>query len=463
MVLKSEPSGERIVIIGGVAAGMSAASKARRLRPDIEIFVFEKSGYVSYGSCGLPYYISGMVKSPDDLVVYDARFFKEKRNIDVFLFHEATAIHPDKHSVLVKDLKTGEESEYSYDKLLISTGARAFVPPIKGIDLEGIFTMRLLPDGIKAKEFIRQRAPRKAVIVGAGYIGIEMAEAFSKLGIEVTMLARRNSILGTMDDEICKVVEDELKKNGVTLLKSAQAGEFTGENGYVRRVILRTGESIDVDMVLVATGVRPNSEIAKEAGIKTENHRNAIMVNQQMETNVPGIYAAGDCAVAYNRLLERPVYAPLGTTANKTGRVAGTNMAGGAASFQGIVGTSTFKVFDLQVARTGLTEKETVREGLDHISSMIESVTRAHYYPGASRIWIKLIAEKSTGRLLGAEAAGKEGVPKRIDIIATAITAGMTGGEMASLDLSYAPPFSTVWDPVLVAANDLKKKVEKTE
>ncbi len=463
MVLESGSSAEHIVVIGGVAAGMSAASKARRLRPDVNILVFEKSGYVSYGSCGLPYFISDIIKSTEELVVYDARFFKEKRNIDVFLFHEVTAIYPDKHSVLVKNLKTGEENEYQYDKLLISTGARAFVPPIRGVDLKGIFTIRLLPDGVRVKEFIRQRKPRKAVIVGSGYIGMEMAETLTRSGISVTMLARGNSILGAMDDEISKVVVDELKNNGVILLKSTQVREFTGEDGYIRRAALNTDESIDVDIAVIATGIIPNSGIAKEAGIETGTHRNAIMVNQQMETNIPGIYAAGDCAVVYNRLLKRSVYAPLGTTANKMGRVAGVNIAGGAASFQGIVGTSTFKVFDLEVARTGLTENEAIREGFDYITSVIKAGSRAHYYPGGSEILIKLIAEKSTGRILGAGAAGKEGVPKRMDIIATAITAGMSVGELASLDLSYAPPFAPVWDPVLVAANDFKKKMGAEE
>jgi NADPH-dependent 2,4-dienoyl-CoA reductase/sulfur reductase-like enzyme len=462
MVSKSESSAERLVVIGGVAAGMSAASRARRLKPDIEILVFEKGGYVSYGSCGLPYYISGIIKSPEDLVVYDAKFFKEKRNIDVFPYHEAVTIQPEKHLVLVKDLKTGEEKDYRYSKLLISTGARAFVPPIRGVDLKGIFTIRHLPDGIKTKDFIKEKSPKKALIVGAGYIGMEMAETLTKLGISVTMVARGPNILGTMESEISKIVEDELGKNDVTLLKSTQVEEFKGENGYVKKAVLNNGETIDCDMAVVATGVRPNSGIAKEAEIELGS-KGAIRVNERMETNAPNIYAAGDCAEAYHRVLKRLFYLPLGTTANKQGKVAGENMAGGDALFKGIVGTSTFKVFDIQVARTGLSAKEAEKEGFGYISSAIEAGSRAHYYPGGSRILVKLTSEKSSGRILGAAMAGREGVPKRIDIIATAISAGMTVDELGSLDLSYAPPFAPVWDPILIAANELKKKEGRTE
>lgn len=460
MVSKSESSAERLVIIGGVAAGMSAASKARRLKPDIEILVFEKGGYVSYGSCGLPYYISGMIKSPEDLVVYDAKFFREKRNIGVFLYHEAVAIQPEKHLVLVRDGKKGEVKEYLYSKLLIATGARAFVPPIKGTDLEGIFTIRLLPDGIKIKDFLREKSPKKALIIGAGYIGMEMAETLMRLGIKVTMVARGHNILGTMESEISKIVEDELGRNGVTLLKSTQVEEFKGENGYLRSAVLNNGETIDIDMALVATGVRPNSGIAKEAGIELGS-KGAVRVNERMETNVPNIYSAGDCAEAYHQVLKRQFYLPLGTIANKQGKVAGENMVGGDASFKGVVATSTFKVFDLQVARTGLSTKEAEKEGIGYIASTIEAGSRAHYYPGGSRILVKLTSEKISGRILGAAMAGGEGVPKRIDVIATAITAGMTAEDMCSLDLSYSPPFAPVWDPVLIAANELNKKIGK--
>ncbi|SNQ60714.1 NAD(P)/FAD-dependent oxidoreductase [Candidatus Methanoperedens nitratireducens] len=386
MVSKSESSAGRLVIIGGVAAGMSAASKARRLKPDIEILVFEKGGYVSYGSCGLPYYISGMIKSPEDLVVYDAKFFREKRNIGVFLYHEAVAIQPEKHLVLVRDGKKGEVKEYQYSKLLIATGARAFVPPIKGTDLEGIFTIRLLPDGIKIKDFLREKSPKKALIIGAGYIGMEMAETLMRLGIKVTMVARGHNILGTMESEISKIVEDELGRNGVTLLKSTQVEEFKGENGYLRSAVLNNGETIDIDMALVATGVRPNSGIAKEAGIELGS-KGAVRVNERMETNVPNIYSAGDCAEAYHQVLKRQFYLPLGTIANKQGKVAGENMVGGDASFKGVVATSTFKVFDLQVARTGLLRKRLKKKVLVTSPVPLKRVREHIIIPAEAGYW----------------------------------------------------------------------------
>jgi NADPH-dependent 2,4-dienoyl-CoA reductase/sulfur reductase-like enzyme len=450
--------GERLVVIGGVAAGMSAASRARRLNPKIEIMVFEKSGFVSYGSCGLPYFVSDVIKAPENLVVYDAKFFKEKRNIDVYLHHEVLKIFPAKRSVLVKDLKRNKEFEVGYDKLVIATGARAVNPNIKGIDLNGIFTIRFLEDGIAIKNFIRENSPKKALIIGAGYIGMEMAEALVSLGIDVTIVEVMPNILGSMDDEINEVVEAELQKNGVKLLKSTSVVEFVGD-GFVRKAILNNGSSLDVDLVIVGAGIKPNSEIARDAGIEI-GRSGAIAVNQRMETNIPGVFAAGDCAEAFHLVLGRPFYIPLGTTANKQGKVAGENAVGGNAIFKGIVGTAVFKVFELEVARTGISEKQAKEEGIDYVSTVIEHSSRAHYYPGGSKIRVKLIAERKTGRLLGAEMVGRDGVAKRIDVFATALHARMSIGEIAGLDLSYAPPFAPVWDPILIAANDIEKKLK---
>lgn len=450
--------GERLAVIGGVAAGMSAASRARRLNPKIEIMVFEKSGFVSYGSCGLPYFVSDVIKAPENLVVYDAKFFKEKRNIDVYLHHEVLKIFPAKRSVLVKDLERNKEFEVGYDKLVIATGARAVKPNIKGIDLNGIFTIRFLEDGIAIKNFIRENAPKKALIIGAGYIGMEMAEALVSLGIDVTIVEVMPNILGSMDDEINEVVEAELQKNGVKLLKSTSVVEFVGD-GFVRKAILNNDSSLDVDLVIVGAGIKPNSEIARDAGIEI-GRSGAIAVNQRMETNIPGVFAAGDCAEAFHLVLGRPVYIPLGTTANKQGKVAGENAVGGNAIFKGIVGTAVFKVFELEVARTGISEKQAKEEGIDYVSTVIEHGSRAHYYPGGSKIRVKLIAERRTGRLLGAEMVGRDGVAKRIDVFATALHARMSIDEIAGLDLSYAPPFAPVWDPILIAANDIEKKLK---
>ncbi|MGA1876336.1 MAG: FAD/NAD(P)-binding oxidoreductase, partial [bacterium] len=273
---------ERMIVIGGVAAGMSAASKARRLKPGSEILVFQKEKYVSYSSCGLPYFVSGMVKSPQDLVAYEAHFFRERRNIEVFLSHEVMAIDPAGRSVLVKNLETAREQVHHYDKLMIGTGARAQMPPVKGIDLKGVFPVRTLDDGIMIRQFIRDRSPRRALIIGAGYIGMEMAEALVKSGLEVTVVEMRPSILGTMDDEISGMVEDELRNHGVRLAKSVSVQELGGEHGFISRVTFERGQLLEFDLVIVSTGVRPNTEIAEKAGIAL-GVRGAIRVNEHME------------------------------------------------------------------------------------------------------------------------------------------------------------------------------------
>ena len=449
---------ERLIVIGGVAAGMSAASRARSLRPDMEILVFERSGYVSHAACGIPYFVSDRVKTSDSLVVYDAKFFKQNRNIDVFLHHEVKQILPQQKALMVKNRETGEEREHAYDRLLISTGARPFVPAIKGIDLNGVFTLRLHEDGIAIKDYIGGRSPKNGLILGAGYIGMEMAEAFTEAGIKVTVVEKMPGILGTMDDEITEVVEEQLRANGVALVKSRAVVEFAGEGSFVRRATLDSGESIDADVVLVGSGIRPNSEMARDAGIEV-GKTGAIRVNRRMETSLPDVFAAGDCAEAYHLVLERNVYIPLGPTANKHGRIAGENIAGGSASSSGIVGTAVFKVFDLEMGRTGITEKEAKVEGLDYVSNVVEHASRAHYYPGASKIRIKLVADRKSGKLLGAQMVGREGVSKRIDVFATAITARMTAHEIGSLDLGYAPPFAPVYDPIIVAADELGKRI----
>ncbi len=449
---------ERFIVIGAVAAGMSAASRARRLKPDMEIIVFERTGDVSWAACGMPYLIEDKVKSASDLVVYGAKFFKEKRNIDIFLYHEVKQIFPQRKTILAKNIETSEEKEYPYDKLLISTGARSIVPPIKGIDLKGIFPLRQLQEGVAIKEYIRQKSPKKGLIIGAGYIGMETAEAFSERGIKVTIVEKMVNIIGTMDDEITQVVEEELKRNGVTLIKSSAVVEFQGNDSSVTRAVTDSGMSIDIDIALIGVGIRPNSEIARDAGVAL-GQTGAIKVNAKMETSLPDIFAAGDCAEAYHLVLGRNVYIPLGTTANKQGKIAGENIAGGNASFAGIVGTAIFKTFNLEIGRTGISEKEARAEGIDYVSNVIDQTSRAFYYPGRSDIKVKLVADRKTGRLMGAQIAGKEGVSKRVDVFATAITAGMTVREVGNLDLGYAPPLAPVYDPILIAAEELQKKL----
>ncbi|MDO8577609.1 MAG: FAD-dependent oxidoreductase [Dehalococcoidales bacterium] len=446
------------IVIGGVAAGMSAASKIRTIDTDSQITVFQKNGYVSYIACGIPYFIEGKIPSSSKLVAYDAQFFKEKRDIDVHLHHEAVKIFPSAKTVLVRNAATGEEKEYSYNRLLISTGATPVLLPIKGHDFKGIFSVRLLEDGIAIQDYMAGKSPKRGLIIGAGSIGLEMAEAFSERGLSVTVVEKMPDILGSMDDEINEVVEEELNNKGVTLLKSMGIVEFVGDSSGVKRAVLENGEAIDTDIVIIGMGIKPNVEIARQAGIEL-GQTGAIRVDEHMRTNLPDIYSAGDCAEAYHLVLGRNVYMPLGTTANKQGRVAGENMAGGKARFSGIVGTSIFKIFDLEVGRTGLTEKEAKLEGKDYVANVIDQFSRAHYYPGATKIRVKLLAENKTGRILGAQMVGKEGVAKRLDVFATALSTKMTVRELANLDLSYAPPFAPVYDPILIAGNELLKKL----
>jgi len=450
---------QNFLIIGSVAAGMSAASRIRVINPEANIRTFQKSGFVSYIACGIPYLIAGVVPSSSKLVAYNVQFFREKRKIDISLHHEVLKISPSAKTVQVKNLETGEEKEYTWDRLLISTGARPVLPPIKGINLKGIFSIRLLEDGIAIQDYMEAKSPARGLIVGAGNIGLEMAEAFSARGLAVTVVEKMPEILGSMDGEINEVVERELRDKNVTLLKARGVVEFTGDSSGVKRAVLDNGETIDTDIVIMGTGIKPNVEIAREAGVEL-GQTGAIKIDGYMRTNIPDIFAAGDCAEAYHLVYERNVYMPLGTTANKQGRLAGENMAGGNVRFPGIVGTSVFKVFDLEIARTGLSEKDAMGEGINFASNVIEQFSRAHYYPGVSRIRVKLVADKKTGKLLGAQMVGREGVSKRIDVFAVALTAGMHVRDVASLDLGYAPPFAPVYDPVLIAGSELLKKLD---
>ncbi len=452
---------KRLLIIGGVAAGMSAASRAKRRNPDLDVVVLEKTQYISYGSCGLPYYISDMIHDHNKLVIIPPKVAREKRGIDVRLWHEATEIRTDEKWVRVTNRETGEETKFYYDKLVIATGAGAARPPIQGIDLKNVFVLRTLTDGVALKSFIDSGKPKKAVIIGAGYIGLEMAEAFHTRGLQVTILEKLPNILGTMDEEINAVVESELERNGVALNKNAGVVAFEGNSaGEVQSVLLEDGRQFEADLVLVATGVKPHVRFAESAGIHLGT-TGAIAVNEKQETNVPDVYAAGDCAEALHLVTGKPAYIPLGPTANKQGRVAGENAAGGSGVFKGIVGTAVFKCFDLEVARTGLTSVEAEREGFHYVTSAITDKCCAGYYPGASPITIQFVMNRENGQLLGAQMVGNRGVSKRIDVLAAALFKKMTVEEISQLDLSYAPPFAPVWDPILIAANIGLKALRK--
>ena len=450
---------QRAVVIGGVAAGMSAASRIRRNKREWEVTVLERGRFVSYGSCGLPYFVADLVKDIRGLVVYSADFFRKQRAINVLTRHEAGKIDLESRTVFARDLERGEDVGLGYDKLVICTGASPAYPDFPGISLKNIFVIRTAEDGLALKNFIAGSAPRKAAIIGAGLIGLEMAEAFKARGLELVVIKRPGSILKMFDDDMVKLVEAELNDKGVELIKDAVIQGFEGDGeGRVSAVVL-ADRRCEVDFVLLATGARPSSELAKEAGLKV-NANGTIAVDEKMQTSSPDVFAAGDCVGQKHLVTGKDVYIPRGTTANKQGRVAGENASGGEDVFEGVVGTAVSKIFDLTVARTGLASAEAAREGYDFITSKVAHPSHANTYPAPppEDITIKLVVEKATGKLLGAQMMGKMGVAKRIDVFATALQSGMTVDDISRLDLSYSPPFAPFWDSILVAANVALRK-----
>lgn len=448
-----------LLVIGAQAAGMSAASRAKRQQKDLDVLVLEKSSYVSYGACGLPYYIGDLVKSMEGLVVHDAAFFKEKRGIPIWTRHEALQIDPKRKKVMARSLDEGKDKEIEYEKLVIGTGSQATVPPIEGIDYPHVYTLKTIEDGMRIKGFIEEEKPEQAVIIGAGLIGLEMAEAFAARGLKVTILKRPGSILKMLDESMTVPVQEELTKQGVELCLDAEIQKIKGDQKGVATVSC-SGRDYPADMVLLATGMKPRSDLAQAAGLSIGPFKE-IEVDERMQTSDPYIWAAGDCVGQVHRISQEKVYMPRGTTSNKQGRIAGENAVGGSDSFAGIMGTAVVKVFDLEVAATGLNEKAAQRAGFAFNSVEITHSSHAHTYPNPhpEPITVRLLVEKKTGRLLGAQMVGKMGVAKRIDVLAAALSASMTVFEISQLDLSYAPPYSPVYDAILIAANAAKKKV----
>lgn len=470
---------ERLVVIGGVAAGMSAASSYKRIKPDDEAIVLEKDYFISYGACSLPYYISDDVKDFNQLISLTPKVAEEERDIRVMLRHEAVAIDIDKKEVRVKNLEKNVESSITYDKLVIATGGLPVVPLLPGIDLQHVFTIRTLLDGIEIKRFIddwgafrvcvgspeclyvnsfgTEKRPMKAVIVGGGYIGMEMCESLRKRGVEVTVVEKLDRVLGSMDTSITKIVEDKIIKEGVRLLKETSVEGFKGHKGRITNVMTDKGE-LEADFAILSIGARPNTKLAKDVGIEL-GVGGAVRVDEYLHTNIPDIYAAGDCSEALHNVTGKKVYIPLGTTANKQGRIAGENAAGANRRFEGVVGTAVTKIFDLEVARTGLSPVEAKLEGYKFLVSTVQGRSRSSAYPAGKPITITLVVDKYTRRLLGAQMVGEEGVAHRIDTLAACLYGKMTIDDVSRLDLGYAPPFATVWDPILVAANVALKRL----
>ncbi len=449
---------ERFVIIGADAAGMSAASEARRVDPNLDIIAYDRGGFASYSQCGLPYLIGGLVEDHQRLIARTVDEFAQ-RGIAVRLGHEVLAVDPARKAIRVRELMNGTEFEQFYDRLLIATGASPARLPVTGLYLDGVFHLDIMEDAIAIQHYLRVHQPKHAVIVGGGYIGLEMAENLVRLGLKVHVVQRNRQLFPSVDVEIATSLSEELERHGVDLsLCDSVVEACEGHGGRVVDVHTSGGE-VPADLVVAATGVRPAVALAAGAGIVL-GATGAIAVDDHLRTNVPDIFAAGDCAEHWHRLLQRPTWLPLGTTANKQGRVAGRNAAGGDAVFAGIVGTAVTRVFDLQVARTGLTEREAAAAGLAAGATVLRSTDHAGYLPDAQELIVKLVAEAGSGRLLGGQVVGRAGADKRIDVLAAALYAGMTIEDLTRLDLAYAPPFNSVWDPLQAAATTLLRRDE---
>jgi len=467
---------KRLIIIGGVAAGMSAAAKARRTNPDLEIVVYERSGYVSYGACGFPYFIKGEVARLDDLIARTPAQMAAQ-GVTVHVQHEVVAIDAAQKRVRVRDLAVGREFDDRWDRLIIAAGASVQKPAIPGMGLAGVFTLRTVEDAVAIRRWLLTERPRRGVIIGAGYIGLEMAEALAAHGVAVTVVDAAAQVMPTLDEEMAAHVLAALQAQGVAVclqqpvqtlvgatlvreivrkvaaeLQRRQEGIALAGDGRLRvREVITKGQTFPADVVIVGIGGRPNVALAQAAGIALGPTR-AIAVDRQQRTNIPDIWAAGAVAEAHSLVTGAPTYHPLAQTASKQGRVAGVNAAGGAAEFGGVVGTAVVKAFDLTIAHTGLSEKQARTLGYDAASVVIQAESRAHYMPGHAPIHVKLVYDKSSQRVLGAQMVGADGVAKRIDVVAAALHAGWGVGNLAELDLSYAPPYAPVWDPILIAA-----------
>ena len=431
----------RIVIIGAVAAGTSAAAKARRNDDFAEIIIYEKDKDISYSGCGLPYYIGGDVEDINELTPRDVKFFKDKYDIDVRIQHEVISIDPDKKTLVVKNCLTNETFEDFYDKLVLATGASPFIPRIEGIDKKHVFFLRNVENARNIKAFIEEYKPTKAVIAGTGFIGFEVLESLVNYSMDVTIVEVADKITPNLDNDMASFLENTLAKKGVKILKSTSINQILD-----KQIILSNENILDADLVIMATGVRPNVALAKNIGVKL-GVTGAIEVNNRMETNIKDIYAAGDCIETFNAITGKPVYRPLGTTANKTGRIAGDVLSGGSLTYRGNLSTGIFKLFDLSIGSTGLSEKEALSEGYD-VEVVHNIKPNKPSYMNGQEMVIKAIADRSSKRLLGVQIIGYEGVDKRIDVFATLLTYKATVDELFHLDLSYAPPFSTTKDPV---------------
>ncbi len=439
----------KIVVVGGVAGGASAAARLRRLDESAEIIVFERSGYVSYANCGLPYYIGDTITDPEELTLQTPESFFSRFRVDVRVHHEVTKIHSEKKTVSVKNLETGEEFEESYDKLVLSPGAKPNMPRLSGIDSKKIFTLRTVEDTFRLKEFIDNNTPKSAVIVGGGFIGLELAENLRELGMEVTIVELLKQLMAPFDADMASFIHAKVRSHGIKLALGYMVEGFEEKDGGIN-VLIKEEKPLHADMVILAIGVAPDTALAKDAGLEL-GIRGSILVNDKMETSVPDIYAAGDAVQVKHFVTGEDALISLAGPANKQGRIIADNICGGDSRYKGSLGSSVIKVFDMTAASTGINETVARKSGLDVDTVILSPLSHAGYYPGGKLMAIKVVFEKGTYRLLGAQIVGFEGVDKRIDVIATAIQAGLNATLLKDLDLAYAPPYSSAKDPVNIA------------
>ncbi len=450
---------ERLVVIGGNAAGMTAASRAKRLAPSASVLVLEASEQIAYSICGLPYWVSNVVSSFEDLVLFTPESLRNERGIEARLRAVVEEIQHARRSVVVRNERDGSRESVPYDKLLVATGYRPLRPDIEGAHARGVFTASRLGDGQSMVGWLQERAARRATLVGGGYIGLEMAEALVRRGLEVTLIDSGPQIFPVLDPDIASLVGDELAARGVRVLIGREVKRISvRQDGSVEAVELMSGRlRIPADLVFIDIGVAPNVDLAVAAGVRL-GVSGAIEVSERMQTNLSGVFAAGNCAEVTHLVTGMALPMPLGTVAVKQGRVAGENMAGRRTHFRGALGTSIVSVFDVTAARTGLNEAEARHAGFDVVSSRIESRFQAKYFGGGAPGTVKVLADRPTRRLLGAQIVGSREAAIRIDIVATALTAGMNVQEASQLDLAYAPPVGSLWNPVLVAMNTLSRQ-----
>lgn len=454
-------SKKKVVIVGGVAGGASAAARLRRLDENAEIVMFEKGEFISFANCGLPYYVSGEIKEQSALTLQTPKSFNARFNVDVRILSEVIAINPDEKKVTVKKVVDGTTYEESYDELVLSMGADPIRPNIKGIESNKVFTIRNIPDTLRLKEYVDYKKPQRAVVVGGGFIGLEIAENIKAVGVDVTIVEMSNQVIAPIDYDMAAEVHCHLRSKGVKLMLNSALEEIEEKDNALEVTI--SGKKVETDMVVMAIGVKPESKMAVEAGIEV-NSRGAIKVDSHMRTNIKNIYAIGDVIEITNFITKEKSYVPLAGPANKQGRIVADNICGLGTVYTGTQGSSVMKVFDISVASTGLNEKEAKRQGLDYGKVYTYSANHATYYPGASMMAIKTIYEKKTGKILGAQIVGRDGVDKRCDVYAVAIRANMTAYDLTNLELCYAPPYGSAKDPVNMAGyvieNTLTGKVE---